>query len=137
MNFVEAVALQPAWVGIWLNLLLLGAFVLPITLLFWRASRMAGFWSLVAALLSGLGVTWMFNQLGYVKLLGLPHLLFWGPLLVYLWRQIKRPDMPVWPRRIIFVVMTVIAISLAFDTVDVLRYLLGERGSFAVAGEGG
>ena len=79
----------------------------------------------------------MFNQLGYVKLLGLPHLLFWGPLLVYLWRQVKRPDMPVWPRRIIYVVMTVIAISLAFDTVDVLRYLLGERGSFAVAGEGG
>lgn len=137
MSFEEAVALQPAWVGIWLNILLLGAFALPITLLFWRASRMAGFWSLVAALLSGVSVTWMFNQLGYVKLLGLPHLLFWGPLLVYLWRQIKRPDMPVWPRRIIYVVMTVIAISLAFDTVDVLRYLLGERGSFAVAGEGG
>jgi len=137
VSFEEAVALQPAWVGIWLNILLLGAFALPITLLFWRASRMAGFWSLVAALLSGVSVTWMFNQLGYVKLLGLPHLLFWGPLLVYLWRQIKRPDMPVWPRRIIYVVMTVIAISLAFDTVDVLRYLLGERGSFAVAGEGG
>lgn len=134
MSFEQAVALQPAWVGIWLNILLLGAFVLPVALLFWRASRMAGVWSLAAAVLSGVSVTWMFNQLGYVKLLGLPHLIFWGPLLVYLWGQIRRADMPLWPRRIISVVMVVIAISLAFDTVDVLRYILGERGSFASAG---
>lgn len=132
MSFEEAVALQPAWVGIWLNILLLGAFVLPVALLFWRASRMAGLLSLIAAVLSGLSVTWMFNQLGYVKLLGLPHLIFWGPLLVYLWGQSKRADMPLWPRRIIYVVMVTIAISLAFDSVDVLRYALGERGSFAV-----
>ncbi len=134
MSFEQAVALQPAWVGIWLNILLLGAFVLPVALLFWRASRMAGIWSLAAAVLSGVSVTWMFNQLGYVKLLGLPHLIFWGPLLVYLWDQIRRADMPLWPRRIMSVVMVVIAISLAFDVVDVLRYILGERGSFASAG---
>ena len=134
MTFEEAIAQQPVWVGLWLNILLLGAFVLPVALLFWRASRMAGIWALAAAVLSGVSVTWMFNQLGYVKLLGLPHLIFWGPLLVYLWGQSKRADMPLWPRRIMVVVMAVIAISLAFDVVDVLRYILGERGSFASAG---
>ncbi len=134
MSFEEAVALQPAWVGIWLNVLLLGAFILPIVLLFWRQSRMAGIWTLIASVLSGVSVTWMFDQLGYVKLLGLPHLIFWGPLLVYLWGQSRRSDMPIWPQRIMYVAMAVIAISLAFDLVDVLRYVLGERSSFAVAG---
>jgi len=134
VSFEEAVALQPAWVGLWLNILLFGAFILPVALLFWRASRMAGVWSLIAAVLSGVSVTWMFNQLGYVKLLGLPHLVFWAPLLVYLWSQSKRADMPNWPRRIMFVVMSVLAISLAFDAVDVARYILGERGSFAIPG---
>jgi len=33
VSFEQAVALQPAWVGIWLNILLLGAFVLPVALL--------------------------------------------------------------------------------------------------------
>jgi hypothetical protein len=35
--------------------------------------------------------------------------------------------MPRWPRRIIAVVLATIAVSLAFDYVDALRYLLGER----------
>ena len=35
--------------------------------------------------------------------------------------------MPVWPRRILSLVILTILVSLAFDYVDVIRYLLGER----------
>ncbi len=131
MSFAEAMALQPTWVQIWLNVLLVGAFILPLSFLIWRASRMAGVLTLAASLLSGVSINWMYGQMGYVKLLGLPHIVFWTPLAIYLWRQIRHPDMPVWPRRLMSVTLVVIAISLAFDYVDVARWLLGERDAVA------
>ncbi|UWQ29369.1 hypothetical protein [Leisingera sp. M523] len=127
MTLNEAIASQPLWVQIWVNILFLGAFVLPLALLIWRPSRVAGLATVAASVLAGAGVYWLYGQLGYVRLLGLPHVLLWTPLLIWLWRQRAQPGMPVWPRRIILAVCTVIAISLAFDYVDAARYLLGER----------
>jgi hypothetical protein len=127
MTLNDAMALQPTWLMVWINILLLGAFILPLALLIWKQSRVAGLLTLLASAIAGMSINMLFNSMGYVKLLGLPHLVFWTPLLVFLYFQTKRPDMPAWPRRIMFVVMGVIAISLAFDFVDVARYILGER----------
>ena len=127
MTFEEALAAQPAWVGIWLYVLLAGAFVLPLALLVWRQSRIAGIVTVVAGVLAGVGVNWIYEQMGYVKLLGLPHIIIWTPLVIWLIGQIRRADMPLWPRRIMIVVVAVICVSLAFDYTDVARYLLGER----------
>ena len=69
----------------------------------------------------------MYEQMGYVRLLGLPHVILWTPLAVYLFRQVRRPDMPQWPARLMSVTLVVILISLAFDYVDVIRWMLGER----------
>lgn len=131
MTFNEAMALQPMWVQIWLNVLLLGAFVLPLSFLFWRQSRIAGVVTLGAALLAAFAIMWMYDQMGYVKLLGLPHVILWTPVAVYLWRQIRRADMPAWPRRLMSISLMIIAISLAFDYVDVARWVLGEREAMA------
>lgn len=68
--------------------------------------------------------------MGYVRLLGLPHILIWTPLLAYLWGQVGRPDMPRAPRLILMVVMAVILVSLAFDYADTARYILGERAAY-------
>ena len=127
MTFEEAIAAQPAWVVIWLYILLAGGFVLPFALLIWRQSRIPGIATILANLAAGFGVAWLYGQMGYVKLLGLPHILFWTPLVIYLATQIRRPDMPLWPRRIMIVVVAVLLISLAFDYTDVARYILGER----------
>jgi len=62
MTFEEATALQPAWVGIWLNILLFGAFILPVALLFWKESRITGFVTLVSSALSAAGVIWIFSE---------------------------------------------------------------------------
>ena len=71
----------------------------------------------------------LYEQLGYVKLLGLPHMIFWIPVVFFLLRVQARDTVTVWPRRIIFVIVAVMSISLVFDTVDVIRYVLGERAS--------
>lgn len=130
MTFNEAVATQPQWVQIWLNILFFAAFVLPAALLIWKASRKAGIITLGASILAGAGVMLVFNALGYVRLLGFPHIVLWTPLIIWLWPQRNRPDMPAWPRRIILVICTAIAVSLVFDVIDTARYLLGDRAPF-------
>jgi hypothetical protein len=131
MTMQEAIAQQPQWVGYWLYWLVFGSFVLPIVLLIWRQSRIAGFAGVVAGVAAGFGVSWLFERLGYVKLLGLPHIILWTPLAIYLVMQIRRADMPKWPRWIMMVVLATLVVSLAFDYVDVARYILGERTPFA------
>ena len=133
MSFADALVQQPMWVGLWLNWLVVGAFLLPLVLLVWRQSRVVGVIALLGSVISGVLINVMFLQLGHVKLLGLPHIIVWVPLLIYLNGQQKRPDMPVWPRRIIFVIMATLLISLAFDTIATMQYLLGDRTPIAVS----
>ena len=126
MTFEEAIAAQPAWVGIWINWLSFGAFVLPLFLLIWKETRLTAVITVVGAVIGGVGVFMMFEQMGYVKLLGLPHVIVWTPLAYYLYKQMQRDDVRAWPKRIIAVVLVTLLISLVFDYVDVARYLLGE-----------
>jgi len=127
MTFNEAVATQPVWITWWLNWMLVGVFAPPLLLLIWRQSRLPAVISIVANVASGFGVVWIYDQLGYVKLMGLSHVVLWTPLAIYLFMQIRRPDMPQWPRRLMWLMLATITVSLAFDYLDVLRYLLGER----------
>ncbi len=127
MTFQDAVAHQPLWVRLWLVWLLFGAGALPLALFIWKQSRKVALAALIANIPAGLGTAWIYQLMGYVKLLGLAHIIFWTPLAVYLYMQLKRSDLPNWPRWIIILVLATIAISLAFDYSDALRYLLGER----------
>ncbi|MEL7430255.1 MAG: hypothetical protein AAFN43_09665 [Pseudomonadota bacterium] len=130
MTFEEALAAQPAWVNIWVTWLGFGAFILPLALLIWKETRFTAVVTVIASLIAAIGVMQMFERMGYVKLLGLPHIILWLPLSVYLWKQLSRPDVRLWPKRILWVVLVTIGISLAFDIVDVARYALGEREAF-------
>ncbi len=127
MTLEEAIAQQPQWVQIWLNILLLGAFVLPAVLLIWRQTRVAGIVSLIVSATAAYGVVWLYDRMGYVKLLGLPHLFLWTPLVIYLIGQFRRDDLPQIPRVVLGAVIATLLISLAFDFSDVIRYILGER----------
>ncbi|MEM7523208.1 MAG: hypothetical protein AAF360_05500 [Pseudomonadota bacterium] len=127
MTMQEAIALQPTWVGIWLNVLLLGAFILPISLLIWKQTRLAGLIIPVVSVASALATGQLYEMVGYVKLLGLPHIIFWTPLMFYLVSLWRKDDLPKAPKAILSASMATIVISLAFDYVDLLRYVLGER----------
>jgi len=122
----------PAWLGIWLNILMVGGFFLPLTLVIWKPTRLTALYCVLAGIVSALGVGWLYEQLGYVKLLGLPHIIFWTPLAIHLWRKTKSTDVTTSPRIILWLVLATILISLAFDYSDVIRYLLGERTALAM-----
>jgi hypothetical protein len=131
MTLSQAIAIQPLWVQYWLYILLFGILVLPLALLIWKQTRLTAVITIAASFLAGFGVSLIYDKLGYVKLLGLPHIIVWTPLVWFLFRQIKRNDMPIWPRRIMLAVLSVFVVSLAFDYVDVVRYVLGERTALA------
>ncbi len=127
MTLQETLTLLPDWLIWWFYWLVFAVAVLPLALLFWPQSRKVGLITVMASILTGAAVYGMFRQMGYVKLLGLPHLLIWGPLAVYLFRKQAKDAMPIAARWIIRVVLVTLLISLAFDVVDVLRYMMGER----------
>ena len=80
----------------------------------------------IAAGLSALAVMLiLISFLGYGRHLGLGHVLFWTPLAIYLWK--RRPLWNVsgsWSGKWIAVLFVTITVSLIFDYIDVVRYLL-------------
>jgi len=126
MSLNEAMAeFGPSWLRVWLPLLLLGGVIAPLVLLVWSKSRLIGAISFAVGIIAMIATNYMYTQMGYVKLLGLPHIIMWTPLVIYLILQNRKDDMPVWPQRIITFMIVILGISLVFDYVDVLRYFLG------------
>ena len=126
MSLNEAMAeFGPSWLRVWLPLLMLGGFLAPLALLIWRQTRLTGVITFLASLIAAVGIDYMYKQMGYVKLLGLPHVILWTPLVAYLILQLRRDDLPVWPTRLIKFIIAILCISLVFDYVDVARYFLG------------
>lgn len=130
MTLQDALATQPAWVQVWVFWLVIGAFVLPLGLLIWRRTRIAGIATIAASVVAGMSVDWIFGQLGYVRLLGLPHIVFWTPVAIYLFLLQRDPGVPARAALLIRVILATITISLAFDVTDVLRYALGDRAPY-------
>ncbi len=54
-------------------------------------------------------------------------MILWTPLFVYLIRRAWRGEMGLVFRVVMWLFVVSLGISLAFDYVDVVRYLLGER----------
>lgn len=75
-------------------------------------------------------LTW-YAFTGYTRIIALPHILVWIPLLFYLYARRAILGTP-WQVRwsTVTLVATIIA-SLVFDCIDVIRYIMGERGPIA------
>ena len=84
MSFFDAAMLQPMWVKIWLLWLMPVLVLAPLILLVSRSTRRAGLFTIIAHIPVFIIVPEMYDHMGYVRLLGLPHLIFWIPLVIYL-----------------------------------------------------
>jgi hypothetical protein len=65
--------------------------------------------------------------------LGIVHVVLWTPLVVYLWGRAKNGEITLPFRLVIWLFVATLVVSLAFDYIDVARYLLGERDSMIQA----
>ncbi len=122
MSFAAHLLAQPLWVVVWVSWL----GTMNAASIFFLRHREAR-WVLAAFASAAIFVHVLFAVNGFNRLLGLAHLVFWTPLLVYLWNALGRiaatSGYGVWLR----LLFASNAISLLFDFTDVVRYLLGER----------
>ena len=129
-NLGDAIGTEPAWLQAWV--LILGA--VHIAAVAFVVGRDRGRWvirhesiSVVASLIAAaLFMTWLYSQVGYVRLLGLAHLVCWTP--VYLWILARRRTIgggtafAMW----IYAYLSIAGVSLVIDAVDVIRHLVGD-----------
>lgn len=130
-TLAEAMATEPLWLRAWIQLLI----VANLGALFFVVGRVDGRWRvrpepiaiLVGFAAAGMSMGALYEQVGYVRLLGLAHLVFWGP--VFAWILLARRQ--IHPPRSLFgaylrFYLVIAGISLAIDALDVVRYLAGD-----------
>ena len=103
--------------------------VTPLVLIFSKATRLDAVIVFLTNLAMFVGMSWVYDQMGYVRLMGIVHVILWTPLLIYLVLRAKNGEMPLPCRLVMWMFAATLAVSLVFDYTDTIRYLLGERDS--------
>ncbi len=130
MTFNEAMfSIATGWILVWFYWLGYAIVATPVILAFSRATRRDALIVLLTNISVVASMGWLYEQIGYVRLLGIVHVILWTPLFVYLFCRAKKGEMTLPFRLVIWLFAATLAVSLAFDYVDVVRYLLGDRGS--------
>jgi hypothetical protein len=118
----EHILREPFWLQVWIFWLL---FVNGASILFLR--RAEARWVLLAFAANAVTMGRLFEAFGYTRILGLSHVIWWTPLVIYLFRRrsgFGEGAFGGWARWLLLTN----AISLAIDYVDVTRWALGDRG---------
>ncbi|MEZ5559970.1 MAG: hypothetical protein R3E86_15670 [Pseudomonadales bacterium] len=125
----EAIALQPAWLQAWIMVLVLThlaalAFVVGRVDARWQV-RVEPFVIIGSFLVAAVFMSWLYERVGYVRLLGLAHVLFWTPAWVWIWRRRRRvPAKSVYGWYLV-AYLAIAGTSLIVDVIDLCRYVLG------------
>lgn len=114
----------PTWVVVWVNFM---SVVIGLAVPF-AFVRVEARWLLAVMAGTILFGGWLYASVGYERLLGLAHVVFWTPFVIYLWRRrgrwrVSETISGKW-LVLLFIIMS---ISLVIDYVDVARYVLGDR----------
>lgn len=134
MTFTEAVATQPDIIRLWVLWMTVAMVVVPLVLLGWQETRMTGWVVLASTVAVMVLMQALFQLVGFTRLLGLAHVIVWGPLAIWLARRLGGIGARV-PRVAIWVFLVTIGVSLVFDVMDVARYAAGDRASLVPAAE--
>ncbi|MEP1209653.1 MAG: hypothetical protein ABJM29_01080 [Rhizobiaceae bacterium] len=117
----------PQWVQMWMDFIGMVLVVSTVALLIGKTTRGLGLYMLGSTVVVVAIMTWMHSQMGMVRLLGIVHVVFWTPLVIYLWRRLR--DNP--PSRFYWVIMVALGLTctaaLVFDYYDVFRWIVGQR----------
>ena len=114
---------------VWLYWMSFAIIVTPLVLVFSKATRLDAAIVLLTNIAMLVGMSWIYDLMGYVRLMGIVHVVLWTPLFVYLFLRAKKGKMPLLCRLVIWMFAATLAVSLVFDYTDAVRYLLGERAS--------
>jgi hypothetical protein len=115
----------PVWVIVWI-----GLFLIPVNFAgFWFLDTVSGRWIAVlgaGGILLNLPLVWLNS--GLSKVLCIPHILFWTPLVAILGYRLLTASMETTEFRLALVVFAVNGVSLVFDYYDFFDWRRGNRG---------
>lgn len=134
LSLQDAISTLPLAVRVWVTWLNIVVFGATAVFLVYRETRLIGivFAALTAAM--AFAVQLLYAEFGLVRLLGLPHLVLWGPFVIWLALRLRRGGLRTIPRIVAWILLASLVVSLLFDAADVLRWSLGDRGSLSVSG---
>ena len=126
-----AMATEPAWLKAWIGLLVVSNLAAILFVIKREGGRFCVRPEAIAILVSffaaGRLMEVIYAEMGYVRLLGLAHLVFWGP--VWGWiafmRRARIGTTSIFARYV-HVYLAVAGVSLLIDLIDVVRWALGD-----------
>jgi len=122
MGLINRIAEGPAWIFWWTRVIDTTNWLLvPFAFVDRRAH-----WGVTAWLANIIMILTLYGTFGYVRLLGLSHILVWTPYLIYLWRMrapFKEENLA---GKYLHWFMIMASVSLVFDYIDLVRYIMGD-----------
>ena len=119
---LSAMLAEPWWLVVWVGWMVL---INSAGVLF--VSEIEARWVLAAFAASAVTMWILYQFVGYTRLLGLAHVLYWTPLVIYLYRRLSNFVGPPLFERWLRLLLATNGLSLVIDYVDVARYLFGDR----------
>ncbi len=125
----------PLWVQIWVAGILVPVNVLPFFLLESVVGQAGALAALLVLVTNG-PLMWVYR--GMNKVLSIPHLVAWGPLVIYLLMLLSesgfRADASRMELGLAALLLAINGISLMFDAVDSAKWLAGDRATPGIPG---
>jgi len=122
MTLNDFILQEPIWLRSWLFWLM---FINTASIVF-AFTRPEAHWVLTAWLANLLFMPMLFAEFGYTRILGLSHIVFWTPLLVYLWRRRTGIELRSVSGAYLWALFASNGLSLVIDYIDLARYLAGD-----------
>jgi hypothetical protein len=126
----DAIASEPVWLQAWVLVLV----VANLAALLFVIGRKEGRWLVrpepiaivVSFVAAAMFMGWLYAQVGYVRLLGLAHLVCWGPVWVWILSRRRSIGTDTLFGKYVHFYLVIAGTSLLIDGIDVVRHLLGD-----------
>ena len=122
MNLTRTMMIMPIHWQVWLGVLVTANMVVPFLFIHTLEAQVV-----LAAMIVGLVImSVIFSVKGFVRLLGIGHI-GWLPLVFWLWTRLDHAPADSIFGYWLMAVVVLNSLSLIIDTIDVFRYVKGER----------
>ncbi len=122
MNLTRTMMIMPIHWQIWLGVLVSANIIVPFFFIHTREAQVVLATGIVGLMIMSV----IFSEKGFVRLLGIGHI-GWLPLVFWLWTRLDHAPADSIFGYWLMAVIVLDSLSLIIDTIDVLRYVKGER----------
>jgi len=122
INFTKTMLIMPIHWQLWLGVLVAANIVIPFFFIHTLEAQVVSATAIVGLVIMSV----IFSEKGFVRLMGIGHI-GWLPLVIWLWTRLDHAPADSTFGYWLMAVIVLDSLSLIIDTIDVLRYVKGER----------